>query len=71
MRDPANRVQLLSDLRFALEVMEERSHIGLDDQMAGAVRTTIQRRIDETEKALRYPVSNEVNEMSSEEILSA
>ena len=57
MRDPAKRVQLLSDLRFALEVMEERAHIGLDDQMAGAVReTTIQRRIDETEKALRYPV---------------
>jgi hypothetical protein len=71
MRDPASRVQLLSNLRFALEVMEERSHIGLDDKMAGAVRSTILRRIDETEKALRYSPTTQAAKQSGEEILTA
>ena len=73
MRDPANRVQVLRDLRFALEVMEERSHIGLDDKSARIVRKALLNRILETEKGHLYPRSAEkaMGEPTAEESLTA
>jgi len=39
--------ELVSDLRYALEVMEESSHLGLDDEHARRLHNILQRRIDE------------------------
>ena len=69
MRDPANHCRVLKDLRFALEVMEERSHIGLDDKAAGQVRNALQRLILSTEKAIGFPRSTQLKEPSAEEQL--
>jgi hypothetical protein len=54
MRDLANHRQMLSDLHFALDVLEERSHIGLDEDRAAVVRRVLLRRIVETEATLAY-----------------
>lgn len=45
-------VELVSDLRYALEVMEESSHLGLDDEFARLLRGILRRRIDEACAAL-------------------
>jgi hypothetical protein len=72
MRDPANRIQMLSTLRFALNVMEERSHIGLDDKTAGTVRSALLHQILETETALHFPPSvHTVEDQGAEELLTA
>ena len=72
MRDPANRIQVLRDLRFALEVMEERPHIGLDDKSARIVRKALLNRILETEKGHLYPSSAqaETEQPTAEESLT-
>ena len=72
MRDPANHIQMLSTLRFALNVMEERSHIGLDDKTAGTVRGALLHQILETETTLHFPPSADpVENQSPEELLMA
>ena len=43
---------LVSELRYALAVMEERSHLGLADETAGDLRGILLRRIVEAENAL-------------------
>jgi hypothetical protein len=43
---------LIKDLRFALEVMEDRSHLGLGAERAAKLRTLMQRRISAAEEAL-------------------
>jgi hypothetical protein len=49
---------LATELRYALDVMEESSHLGLDDEAAGKLRAILQRRISEAEAALSTrPVS--------------
>jgi hypothetical protein len=56
------------ELRYALDVMEEYSHLGLDDEAAGKLRKILQRRIHEAEAAhscrpispVRFPISEEV-----------
>ena len=40
----------VTDLRYALEVMEANSHLGLDDEAAGKLRSILVRRIREAEK---------------------
>jgi hypothetical protein len=62
---------VLKDLRFALEVMEERSHIGLDDKTAEKVRSALQRLILATEGAIGFPPSTRLEEPSAEEQLIA
>lgn len=60
---------LATELRYALDVMEEYSHLGLDDEAAGKLRTILQRRIREAEAAIscrpvspvRFPISDEVS----------
>jgi hypothetical protein len=72
MRDPANRVKLLKSLHFALDVMEERAHIGLNDERAAAIRSALQRRIFETEAALHFPPAVETTEkQGTEDLLMA
>jgi hypothetical protein len=42
----------VTELRYALEVMEEYSHLGLDDEAAGKLRSILVRRIHEAEAKL-------------------
>lgn len=63
---------MLSTLRFALNVMEERSHIGLDDKTAGTVRRALMHQILETESALHFPPSaHAVENRGAKELLKA
>jgi len=56
---------LAKELRYALDVMEEYSHLGLDDAAAGKLREILLRRIKNAEDELscrpaapvRFPVS--------------
>jgi len=41
-----------NELRYALDVMDEYSHLGLDDEYAGKLRDILVRRIEEAEEAL-------------------
>jgi hypothetical protein len=41
---------LISDLRFALEVMEDQSHLGLNAERAAKLRTLMRRRISAAEE---------------------
>lgn len=60
---------LAEDLRYALDVMEEYSHLGLDDQHANKLRTILKRNIADAEEALsccpagpmRIPVHSELS----------
>jgi hypothetical protein len=46
---------LASDLRFALDVMEENSHLGLDDEGASQLRNILLRHIKEAKFTLEHP----------------
>jgi hypothetical protein len=72
MRDSANRIQMLSTLRFVLNVMEERSHLGLDDKTAESVRSALFHQILATERAVHFPPSaHTMKGQSAEEFLIA
>jgi hypothetical protein len=43
---------LVNELRYALEVMEEYSHLGLDSEAASKLRNILVRRINDAETAL-------------------
>jgi hypothetical protein len=43
---------LLSELRYALDVMEDNSHLGLDDEYASKIRSILVHRIFEAERSL-------------------
>jgi hypothetical protein len=43
---------LVTELRYALDVMEEYSHLGLDSEAASKLRSILLRRIDEAEAAI-------------------
>ncbi|MGA8089847.1 MAG: hypothetical protein WCA10_21425 [Terracidiphilus sp.] len=57
---------LVNELRYALDVMEENSHLGLDNEAAGRLRGILVRRIIEAEAAVschpaapvRFPMEN-------------
>jgi hypothetical protein len=62
----------IADLRFALEVMEDRSHLGLSAERAAKLRTLMQLRISAAEKALgKNPVSSTPMATARQEIISA
>jgi hypothetical protein len=66
MRDPAS-TEFLEDLRFALDVMEERSHLGLDGETASTLRNALLHRIAATENSLsRRPTAAVVFAMEEE-----
>jgi len=48
------------ELRYALDVMEEYSHLGLDDEFAGKLRDILVKRIEEAEGALSVEPANPV-----------
>lgn len=50
--DTAAPRDLADDLRYALDVMEEYSHLGLDDQHASKLREILKRNIADAEEAL-------------------
>ena len=68
--DTITRHDAASELRFALEVMDEYSHLGLDDEYAGKLRDILLRRIEEAEDAISvepaYPVRFAVPSKSSQ-----
>jgi hypothetical protein len=45
----APKPELANELRFALDVMEENSHLGLDDESAKRLRNILLRRIKQAE----------------------
>jgi hypothetical protein len=49
----ATRTALVNDLRFALEVMEDGSHLGLTAERAATLKTLMEPRISEAEQVLR------------------
>lgn len=61
--------EVLEDLRFALDVMEEKSHIGLDDRAADTLRNRILRQIANLEAVIAQegsapPMAAEVFELT-------
>ena len=40
-----------SDLRYALAVLEEYSHLGLDDEYANKLREILERQLEDTDDA--------------------
>ena len=69
MIETVSTSELVSDLRYALEVMEESAHLGLDDEHARLLHDILQRRIDEACTAfsvkpaapIRIPVSSKAS----------
>jgi len=52
MLDTTQNPDLATDLRYALDVMEEYSHLGLDDETASKLREILVRRINQAEDAV-------------------
>lgn len=52
MLDTKSKSELVTDLRYALDVMEEYSHLGLDDEAARKLREIIVRQIDDARAGL-------------------
>jgi len=46
---PVNNPALISDLRFALDVLDERSHLGLDPEYHSRIRSLLLAEIEEAE----------------------
>jgi hypothetical protein len=68
MLDTKSKSDLVTDLRYALDVMEEYSHLGLDDVAASKLRDLLVRQIDDARAGLsccppaplRFPGSTKV-----------
>ena len=58
--NPIGSSDAATELRYALDVMEEYSHLGLDDEYAGKLRDILVRRIEEAETALSVEPANPV-----------
>ncbi len=50
----------MNELQYALDVMEEYSHLGLDNEAAGKLRSILVRRISEAEASLSYRPASSV-----------
>ncbi|HMG84618.1 MAG TPA: hypothetical protein VK574_02685 [Terracidiphilus sp.] len=65
MLDTKSKSELVTDLRYALDVMEEYSHLGLHNEAASKLREIIVRQIDNARAGLscyppapfRFPIS--------------
>jgi hypothetical protein len=63
----APKPELANELRYALDVMEENSHLGLDDETAKRLRSILVRRIKQAEDSastrlaepVRFPAAKE------------
>ena len=47
----APKPELANELRYALDVMEENSHLGLDDEAAARIRKILVRKIEQAENS--------------------
>ena len=47
MLDTKSKSELVTDLRYTLDVMEEYSHLGLEDEAASKLRAIILRQIND------------------------
>ena len=56
----APKPELANELRYALDVMEENSHLGLDDEAAMRLRNILLRRIKQAESSVSAPVAEPV-----------
>ena len=65
MNDRPNSA-LVTELRYALDVIEERSHLGLDDEVASNLKDILLRRIAEAEDALAGKPANRILAHDSE-----
>ena len=50
--ESVSRLDPATELRYALEVMEEYSHLGLDDEYTHKLRSILLRRIEEAETSV-------------------
>ncbi len=66
--DTYPRSDASTELRYALEVMEEYSHLGLDDEYASKLREILLRRIEEAEEAVSVEPAQPVRFRSSDEL---
>jgi hypothetical protein len=57
---------LAGELRYALDVMEERSHLGLDDEVASNLKGILLRRIADAEDSLKREPANRIQAHDSE-----
>jgi hypothetical protein len=48
----APKPELANELRYALDVMEENAHLGLDDEAAKRLRSILLRRIKQAESSV-------------------
>ncbi len=68
--DAMIRSDAATELRYALEVMDEYSHLGLDDEYASKLRDILLRRIGEAEATLsvqpahpvRFTIPSEISQ---------
>ena len=58
--DTIQRSDPAAELRYALDVMEEYSHLGLDDEHTCKLRSILLRRIEEAETAVSLEAANPV-----------
>lgn len=58
--EPLQRSDAATELRYALDVMEEYSHLGLDDEYTEKLREILLRRIDEAEAEVSVEPANPV-----------
>ena len=59
---------LANELRTALDVMEEQSHLGLDDVYAGTLRTILLRKIEQAEASSGRITAQSVRTSTREKI---
>ena len=59
---------LVNELRYALDVMEEYSHLGLDNEAAGKLRSILVRRINEAEAAVSSRAASPVGVPKDHEV---
>ena len=62
--------ELVSDLQFALDVMEEKTHLGLDDKSAGDLKSILLRHIKEAKLEMESPADRGLDESWDSEISS-
>lgn len=66
--DTVTNPDLANELRYALDVMEEYSHLGLDDEYASKLREILERRIANAEAALSVRSAQPVSFSTSSKV---
>jgi hypothetical protein len=66
----APKPELANELRYALDVMEENSHLGLDDESAKRLRNILLRRIKQAESSVSTRASEPASFPAEEKIFA-